>query len=270
MIKFENVNFEYENSPILKDINLAVEEKEFVAILGLNGTGKTSLFKLMNGLLLPTTGKVEVDGMDTKDDDSIWEIRRNIGVVFQNPENQIVGTTVEEDVAFGLENIGIPRNEMIERIDEALNFVGLSELKKIEPHRLSGGQKQLLCVADILAMRPKYIVMDEPTSMMDPMSRETILETLAKLHDNGHAIIFSTHLVDEIVFAGRIIYLRNGEVAFDGRPVDIADLIKNEFGTSEFIDFQMDLFKKGIIDRLLNENDLAKRLVEICRSDLKM
>ncbi len=270
MIKFENVNFEYENSPILKDINLAVEEKEFVAILGLNGTGKTSLFKLMNGLLLPTTGKVEVDGMDTKDDDSIWEIRRNIGVVFQNPENQIVGTTVEEDVAFGLENIGISRNEMIERIDEALNFVGLSELKKIEPHRLSGGQKQLLCVADILAMRPKYIVMDEPTSMMDPMSRETILETLAKLHDNGHAIIFSTHLVDEIVFAGRIIYLRNGEVAFDGRPVDIADLIKNEFGTSEFIDFQMDLFKKGIIDRLLNENDLAKRLVEICRSDLKM
>jgi|UniRef100_A0A7V3VT83 energy-coupling factor transport system ATP-binding protein len=265
MIKFEGSYFNYENLQILEDMNLEIGEGEFVAVLGLNGTGKTSMFKLMNGLLLPTKGKVEVDGVDTKDEDKIWEVRRNVGIVFQNPESQIVGTTVEEDVAFGLENLGVPRPEMIERIKEALEFVGLDRFKNMEPHRLSGGQKQLLCVADILSMRPKYIVMDEPTSMMDPMSRETILKMLVKLHGIGHTIIFSTHLVDEIVFAQRIIYLRNGKVAFDGRPVDVVEMIRDEFGSSEFVDFQMDLFKKGIIDRLFDVEELAERLVKFCR-----
>ncbi len=269
MIKFENVSFEYENVKVLENINLEIGEGEFIVVLGLNGAGKTSLFKLMNGLILPTSGTVSVDGIDTKDDENIWNLRKNIGIVFQNPENQIVGTTVEEDVAFGLENLGIQRDEMLKKIDEALKFVGLENLKDVEPHRLSGGQKQLLCVADIFAMKPKYMVMDEPTSMMDPVSREAILKTLVKLHESGHTIIFSTHLLDEIVIAKRIIYLKNKHILFDGNIVQIVEKIKTDFGSSKLVDFELDLFEAGIIDHLMDVDELGRKLVSYCRSDLK-
>ncbi len=270
MIKFENVSFEYEDVKVLEGINLEISEGEFIAVLGLNGAGKTSLFKLMNGLMLPTSGTVSVDGIDTKDEKNIWNLRKNVGVVFQNPENQIVGTTVEEDVAFGLENLGIPRNEMLEKIDESLKFVGLENLKDIEPHKLSGGQKQLLCVADVFAMNPKYMVMDEPTSMMDPVSRETILKTLVKLHEVGHSIIFSTHLLDEIVIAKRIIYLKNKHVLFDGDAIEIVGKIKKDFGSSKLVDFELDLFEAGIIDHLMDVDELGRKLVNYCRSNLRM
>ncbi len=269
MIKFENVSFEYEDVKVLEDVNLEIGEGEFVAVLGLNGAGKTSLFKLMNGLILPTSGNVYVDGINTKDEENIWNLRKNVGVVFQNPENQIVGTTVEEDVAFGLENLGIPRDEMLKKIDESLKFVGLENLKNIEPHRLSGGQKQLLCVADVFAMNPKYMVMDEPTSMMDPVSRETILKTLVKLHEAGHSIIFSTHLLDEIVIAKRIIYLKNKHVLFDGDTIEIVGEIKKDFGSSKLIDFELDLFKAGIINHLMDVDELGRKLVNYCRSNLR-
>ncbi len=269
MIKFENVSFEYEDVKVLEDVNLEIGEGEFVAVLGLNGAGKTSLFKLMNGLILPTSGNVYVDGINTKDEENIWNLRKNVGVVFQNPENQIVGTTVEEDVAFGLENLGIPRDEMLKKIDESLKFVGLENLKNIEPHRLSGGQKQLLCVADVFAMNPKYMVMDEPTSMMDPVSRETILKTLVKLHEAGHSIIFSTHLLDEIVIAKRIIYLKNKRVLFDGDTIEIVGEIKKDFGSSKLIDFELDLFKAGIINHLMDVDELGRKLVNYCRSNLR-
>ncbi|MCL4407532.1 MAG: ATP-binding cassette domain-containing protein [Thermotogae bacterium] len=269
MIKFENVSFEYEDVKVLESINLEIGEGEFIAVLGSNGAGKTSLFKLMNGLILPTSGTVSIDGIDTKDETHIWDLRKNVGVVFQNPENQIVGTTVEEDVAFGLENLGIPRDKMLKRIDESLKFVGLENLKDVEPHRLSGGQKQLLCVADVFAMKPKYMVMDEPTSMMDPVSRETILKTLVKLHESGHSIIFSTHLIDEIVISKRIIYLKDKHILFDGETVEIAGKIKKDFGSSKLVDFELDLFEAGIIDRLMDVDELGRKLVNYCRSDLK-
>lgn len=269
MIKFENVNFEYEDAKVLENINLEIGDGEFVAVLGLNGAGKTSLFKLMNGLIIPTSGTVSIDGIDTKDEQHIWDLRRNVGVVFQNPENQIVGTTVEEDVAFGLENLGIPRDEMGKRIEEALKFVGLENSRDIEPHRLSGGQKQLLCVADIFAMKSKYMVMDEPTSMMDPVSRETILKTLVKLHESGHSIVFSTHLLDEIVIAKRIVYLKNKRILFDGDTVEIIGNLKKDFGSSKFVDFEIELFEAGIIDHLMDVDELGRKLVNYCRSDLK-
>ncbi len=269
MIEFKNVKLDYEDVSVFSNLNFKIKESEFITVLGLNGSGKTSLFKLMNGLLLPTAGEVLVDGMNTKDEQKIWEIRRDVGVVFQNPENQIVGTTVEEDVAFGLENLGVPRAEMVKKIEEVLKFVGLYDLKNVEPHRLSGGQKQLLCVADILVMGPKYIVMDEPTSMMDPVSREVIFEILSKLHQNGHTIIFSTHLLDEIVNAERILYLKNGNLLFDGKTVDVINEIKDDFGSSELIDFEIKLYRSGVIKEFMSISKLERRLIEYCQSNLK-
>ncbi len=260
MIEVRDLSFSDGTKVILNKVNLDVKEGEFVAVLGLNGSGKTSLFKMLNALMIPTSGYVSVDGLKTTEKENVWEIRKKVGMIFQNPESQIVGTTVEEDVAFGMENIGIPREEMIKRVDEVLNFVGLIQQKKREPFHLSGGQKQLLCIASTLAMRPKYIIMDEPTSMIDPIGRKKILEIMKDLNAEGKTILFSTHILEEIVMAKRVVYLRNGKIIFDGEPIDILNEVKEEFGISEFLEFQMMLYKNGFIERLMNEEELEERL----------
>ncbi len=260
MIEVRDLSFSDGTKVILNKVNLDVKEGEFVAVLGLNGSGKTSLFKMLNALMIPTSGYVSVDGLKTTEKENVWEIRKKVGMIFQNPESQIVGTTVEEDVAFGMENIGIPREDMIKRVDEVLNFVGLIQQKKREPFHLSGGQKQLLCIASTLAMRPKYIIMDEPTSMIDPIGRKKILEIMKDLNAEGKTILFSTHILEEIVMAKRVVYLRNGKIIFDGEPIDILNEVKEEFGISEFLEFQMMLYKNGFIERLMNEEELEERL----------
>ncbi|CDZ75158.1 Energy-coupling factor transporter ATP-binding protein EcfA 1 [Peptoniphilus sp. ING2-D1G] len=224
MIEIKNLNFKYneEDELVLKDINLNIEEGEFVAVLGHNGSGKSTLAKLLNGLLLPVSGDVFVDGLNTKDEDNIWNLRANTGMVFQNPDNQIVATIVEEDVAFGPENLGIQSDEIRRRVDVALETVNMSEYKRSAPHMLSGGQKQRVAIAGILAMSPKYIILDEPTAMLDPEGRKEVINTIMNLNKNQNkTIILITHYMDEAAKADRIIVMEKGKIEMEGTPREI-------------------------------------------------
>ena len=205
IIKLEDVGFVYDESiTALKNLNLSINKGEYIVVLGHNGSGKSTFAKLLNGLLLPTSGKVFVDGFDTTNKDEIWEVRKRAGMVFQNPDNQIVATTVEEDVAFGLENIGVPTQEMQGRIDNALQEVSMIEYKQKEPHMLSGGQKQRVAIAGILAMYPDIIILDEATAMLDPKGRKDVLAMIDKLnHQMGKTIIHITHYMEQALFADR-------------------------------------------------------------------
>jgi energy-coupling factor transport system ATP-binding protein len=206
----------------LQDIGLEVVEGEFLAILGRNGSGKSTLAKLMNALLLPTTGTVVVHGFDTLDGEYLWNIRSLTGMVFQNPDNQIVGTVVEEDVAFGPENLGIPPQEIRKRVDEALDTIGMSEYKNYAPHLLSGGQKQRVAIAGILAMKPKCIVLDEATAMLDPVGRKEVMRILRKLNsEESITIIHITHHMDEAVKADRILVIDGGKRVMLGTPREV-------------------------------------------------
>jgi energy-coupling factor transport system ATP-binding protein len=203
----------------LNDINLAVKEGEFVVVLGRNGSGKSTLARHFNGLLLPTAGEVSVDGLSTKDPQDLWKIRQLVGMVFQNPDNQIVATVVEEDVAFGPENLGAPPVEIRKRVDEALSAVHMSEYARYEPHLLSGGQKQRVAIAGILAMKSKYLVLDEPTSQLDPRGRREVMETLRNLNvKEGVTVAHITHFVEEAIYAERVVVMDKGRVALDGAP----------------------------------------------------
>ncbi|MGI6668529.1 MAG: energy-coupling factor transporter ATPase [Acetivibrionales bacterium] len=206
----------------LQDIGLSVVEGEFLAILGRNGSGKSTLAKLMNALLLPTSGTVVVYGFDTLNGEYLWKIRSLTGMVFQNPDNQIVGTVVEEDVAFGPENLGVPPKEIRKRVDEALATIGMSEYKKHAPHLLSGGQKQRVAIAGILAMKPKCIVLDEATAMLDPIGRKEVMRILRKLNnEEGITIIHITHHMDEAVEADRILVIDGGKRVMLGTPREV-------------------------------------------------
>ena len=200
LIEFHNVSFAYgteeggETVDVLENLNLNIEKGSFVAVLGHNGSGKSTIAKLTNGILFPQSGKVLVDGMETKPDDSIYDIRKKVGMVFQNPDNQIVASIVEEDVAFGVENLGIPPEECRRRVDDALKTVGMYELREKAPHKLSGGQKQRVAVAGIIAMRPQCIVLDEPTAMLDPSGRAEVMDTVKRLNrEEGITIVLITH-----------------------------------------------------------------------------
>lgn len=228
MIRLENVFFDYEenvssekNHGVIKGVTLSIEKGSFVALLGHNGSGKSTLAKLMNGILLPTEGKVLVDGMDTSDDDKIWDIRRRVGMVFQNPDNQIVATTVEEDVAFGPENLGIEPSEIRARVDEALESVHMSEFKQHSPSQLSGGQKQRVAIAGILAMKPECILFDESTAMLDPKGRDEVMEQILRLKREGLTLILITHYMSEAVFADRVVVIDEGEIAMDSTPKEV-------------------------------------------------
>jgi len=206
----------------LENVDLSIEAGEFVAILGHNGSGKSTLAKHLNGLLLPSTGDVWINGMNTKDEQYLWDIRQTVGMVFQNPDNQIVATTVEEDVAFGPENLGLKRELIRERIDEALQIVGMSDFSKAAPHNLSGGQKQRVAIAGVIAMRPRCLVLDEPTAMLDPVGRREVLETIKRLNrEEGITVVLITHFMDEAVEAHRVVVMDDGKVVQQGPPVKI-------------------------------------------------
>jgi energy-coupling factor transport system ATP-binding protein len=221
LIELDHVWFHYQPEDVPKDhwavqdLTLRIFPGEDVAVIGLNGSGKSTLARLFNGLLVPVEGEVKVGGMPTRDPSCLWEIRRRVGLVFQNPENQIVASTVEEDVAFGLENLGIPAEQMERRIRLALEKTGLSGFRQTPPHLLSGGQKQRLAIAGVLAMEPEVIVLDEATSMLDPVGRREVLGVIRELHAGGTAVVRVTHRADEAFQADRIIVLDRGRLALD-------------------------------------------------------
>lgn len=237
LIKFDNVSFSYQTTdekdnpvsiPVLKDFNLSIEQGSFVAILGHNGSGKSTVAKLTNGILFADSGTVTVNGKVAKNDDSIYDIRRDAGMVFQNPDNQIVSSIVEEDVAFGVENLGVPADECRKRVDEALKTVGMYEYRLKTPSKLSGGQKQRVAVAGIIAMKPKCIILDEPTAMLDPNGRKEVIDTVMKLNkEEGITIVLITHYMDEAVKADRVVVMDNGKIMLDGTPREVfADVDK--------------------------------------------
>ena len=228
MIKTDKATYEYKSyiddsiQTAVKDLSIEVKKGEFLVILGHNGSGKSTLAKMMNGLILPTRGEVYVSGMNTKEEDKIWDIRSKAGMVFQNPDNQIVATIVEEDVAFGPENLGVPPKEIRERVDAALKSVGMLEYKKHAPHLLSGGQKQRVAIAGILSMKPDCIIFDEPTAMLDPNGRKEVMETIKRLNKiEGKTIVLITHYMDEAVEADRILVMSQGEIVLEGTPREV-------------------------------------------------
>ncbi len=232
MIKTENVTFRYpgqesEESFALKNINIRVDKGEFVAILGHNGSGKSTLAKHLNALLTPYSGVVYINGMNTTDPENLWYIRQTAGMVFQNPDNQIVATIVEEDVAFGPENLGVPPLQIRKRVDESLLNVGMFEYRKNSPHLLSGGQKQRIAIAGILAMKPKCIVLDEPTAMLDPSGRKEVIDTITKLNkEENITIVLITHYMDEAVNADRVYVMDDGKIVIEGTPKQVFSKVK--------------------------------------------
>lgn len=223
MISIKNASFTYDSgTPALEGVSLDIGDGEFICIVGHNGSGKSTLAKMLNGLLLPTEGSVTVDGMDTSDDDNLLDIRRRVGIVFQNPDNQIVTTVVREDVAFGPENLGIPTEEMIVRVDEAIRAVGMENYAESAPHMLSGGQKQRIAIAGMLAMEPKVLVLDEATAMLDPYGRRDILNIVRELHDKrGITVVMITQYMEEAIGTERVVVMNGGHVEMEGTPAEI-------------------------------------------------
>ncbi|MGI5893369.1 MAG: energy-coupling factor transporter ATPase [Candidatus Merdivicinus sp.] len=228
IINASQVFFEYQNEedgtvfPVLKGINLKIRDGEFVAVLGHNGSGKSTFAKHCNAILLPTRGDVEVAGINTKEEDRLFDIRQNVGMVFQNPDNQIVATIVEEDVAFALENMGVEPAEIRRRVDEALKQVEMYEYREHAPHQLSGGQKQRVAIAGILAMRPRCIVLDEPTAMLDPKGRREVMKTIRQLNrEHGTTVVLITHYMEEAAVSDRVVVIDGGEVLRDGTPKEV-------------------------------------------------
>ena len=224
IIKFENVHYTYPGDQMesLCGVDLEIQEGSFVAVLGHNGSGKSTLAKHMNAILIPTEGKVTVSGIDSADENRLIELRRNVGMVFQNPDNQIVANVVEDDVAFAPENLGVEPKEIRRRVDEALKLVGMYDKRQHAPHLLSGGQKQRVAIAGVLAMDPKIIVLDEPTAMLDPIGREEVISTVTRLcREKGMTVVLITHHMDECIGADRLIVMSNGSVVADGVPAEV-------------------------------------------------
>jgi len=232
LIETKNLEFSYNHGKenefrVLKGLNFSVKKGSFTVILGHNGSGKSTLAKHFNAILLPCGGSCFVEGLDTKDPSLLWEIRKRVGMVFQNPDNQIVATVVEEDVAFGPENLGVKSEEIRKRVDNALKAVGMYEYRKSAPHHLSGGQKQRVAIAGIIAMEPEYIVLDEPTAMLDPVGRKEVIKTITNLNKTmGITIVLITHYMDEAVGADRVVVMDGGEIIMDGTPREVFRQVK--------------------------------------------
>ena len=264
MIHVDHLNFAYpgvDDTPgvsVFTDLNLEIEPGSFVAVLGGNGCGKSTLAKHFNSILLPSGGKVYVCGMDTSDEEKLIAIRRSIGMVFQNPDNQIVANVVEEDVAFGPENLGIASPEIRHRVDKALKQVGMYEYREHAPHLLSGGQKQRIAIAGVIAMEPKCIVLDEPTAMLDPRGRREVMETISRLNrEKGITVVLITHHMDEAARAERVVVLHKGVVAADGTPAEVFSQVERlhelRIATPESVELCYELNKVGFdlpLDRL--------------------
>jgi energy-coupling factor transporter ATPase len=261
IVKTENLSFDYirrdEEGNVdgivnaVKNMNLSISQGDFVAVLGHNGSGKSTFAKHLNSLLVPTEGTVWIDGMDTTDEDKLWDIRQSVGMVFQNPDNQIIGSIVEEDVGFGPENMGVPTEQIWERVRFALEAVGMTEFSKASPNRLSGGQKQRIAIAGIVAMKPKCIVLDEPTAMLDPNGRREVIKTLHDLNNKENVtVILITHYMDEVVGADRVIVMDDGTVVMDGTPKEVfshvEELKKLRLDVPQVTQVAYELQKQGI------------------------
>jgi len=272
LIEFKNVTHFYnteQNEKIasLSEINLKIHKGDFVAIIGANGSGKSTLVKHINGLLLPSKGEVLVENLNTRDMEEVWNIRKQVGMVFQNPDNQLIATTVEDDIAFGLENIGIKAKEMGERVDWALNIVGLNGLRNSEPHLLSGGQKQRVVIAGALAMNTSYLILDEPTSMLDPKGRKNILEIVKDLNKKESiTIVYITQFMSEAAQFDKIFVLDKGRIVLEDSPKKIFDKAEQLLGLSlevpQITRLARELVKSGldIPGNILNEDEMVKYL----------
>lgn len=233
LIEIKDVDFMYreQKDKALSGVNLSIDKGEFISIIGSNGSGKSTLAKLLNVLLVPTKGQVLVDGLNSSNQDNVWKIRQKVGMVFQNPDNQLVATTVEDDVAFGPENLALPSNEIRERVDKSLDMVGMGGYQSHPPHELSGGQKQRIAIAGIIAMLPDCIVLDEPTAMLDPMGRKEVLKTIKYLNaEEGITVILITHFMEETIFSDRIVVMQEGKIKDINKPLNIfqnVDLIRD-------------------------------------------
>ena len=274
IIKFENVHYTYPGDQLesLCGVSLEIQEGSFVAVLGHNGSGKSTLAKHMNAILVPTEGKVTVCGIDSADEERLIELRRNVGMVFQNPDNQIVANVVEDDVAFAPENLGVEPKEIRRRVDEALKLVGMYDKRQHAPHLLSGGQKQRVAIAGVIAMEPKIIVLDEPTAMLDPIGREEVISTVTRLcREKGMTVVLITHHMDECVGADRLIVMSNGSVVADGLPAEVfadIDLMEREgLAVPETTRLLYDLKQRGMDLPLtaLDVDACAKEIVEKLR-----
>ncbi len=221
-IDIDDENDKKEVNRALDDVNISIEEGSFVAVLGHNGSGKSTFARHINALLMPTDGNITVDGMNTQDKENLWNIRQNAGMVFQNPDNQIIGTVVEEDVGFGPENIGIPTEGIWIRVKNALKIVGMTAYRKHSPNKLSGGQKQRVAIAGVVAMKPKCIIMDEPTAMLDPIGRQEVLEAVHKLNkEDKVTVILITHYMNEVIDADKVFVMDKGKVVIEGTPREV-------------------------------------------------
>ena len=276
MIKSEDLVFKYVNAEeqtekvAINHVSMEVKKGEFLVILGHNGSGKSTMAKHMNALLLPSGGKMYVDGLDTSDIENLWEVRRRAGMVFQNPDNQLVATIVEEDVAFGPENLGVEPKEIRERVDDSLKAVGMYEYRKHAPHLLSGGQKQRIAIAGILAMRPKCIVLDEPTAMLDPSGRNEVMKTIKEVNKKfGITIILITHYMDEAAQADRIIVMDKGEKVMEGVPREIFSQVEKikliGLDVPQVTELAYELQKEGvdISTEILNIDEMVNALCQL-------
>ena len=257
--------------PAVKDVNLLVEPGEFIAILGHNGSGKSTLAKHFNALLLPSEGCVVVDGMDTADENHAWDVRSTAGMVFQNPDNQIIGQVVEEDVGFGPENLGVPTKEIWERVEESLKAVGMYEYRKYSPNKLSGGQKQRVSIAGVLAMHPKCIVLDEPTAMLDPNGRKDVIRAARALNDvENVTIILITHYMEEVIYADRVFVMDEGKVVMQGTPREIFSQVERlkhlRLDVPQVTLLAYELQKSGLKlpDGILTAQELTEELKKLC------
>lgn len=284
MIRAEKLTFDYERldeegrvesqKRAVDHVDLQIESGEFIAILGHNGSGKSTLAKHINAILTPTEGTLWVDGMDTKEEEKLWNIRQNAGMVFQNPDNQIIGTVVEEDVGFGPENLGVPTDEIWKRVEESLQAVGMLKYRHHSPNRLSGGQKQRVAIAGVMAMHPRCIVLDEPTAMLDPNGRKSVIQTAQKLNrEEGITILLITHYMEEVIEADHVFVMDNGKVVMQGTPREIfsqvEELKRLRLDVPQATLLAWELKKRGLMlpDGILSIEELVD---ELCQLKQKM
>lgn len=268
----ENLCFRYEDdgANVLDNVSLEFEHGEMTAVLGHNGCGKSTFAKHLNAILLPEGGKVYIDGIDTKDEDRLYDIRQRVGMVFQNPDNQIVSSIVEEDVAFALENLGVEPSEIRKRVDEALKAVGMYKYRMHSPHQLSGGQKQRVAIAGIIAMRPECIVLDEPTAMLDPNGRKEVMRTITELNQKyGITIILITHYMEEAAMCGRIIVMDNGKVLMDDKPEDVFSRVEElkavglDVPQATELIYELNRYGLDLDTHIINEDECAEALIKL-------
>ena len=280
LIKAKNLIFDYIRrdkdgevdgvTRAVNNVNLSVKQGDFIAILGHNGSGKSTFAKHINSILHPTEGTILVDGKDTRDERYLWDIRQTAGMVFQNPDNQIIGTVVEEDVGFGPENMGVPTKEIWERVYESLNIVGMYEYRKKSPNKLSGGQKQRVSIAGVLAMHPKCIILDEPTAMLDPVGRKEVIRAVRALNDvEKITVILITHYMEEAIYADRIYVMDKGSIVLEGEPHEVFEQVERleqlSLSVPEATKMARELRRKGVPlkEGIISEDELVSELMKI-------